>query len=229
MCQKNSVHFALKKSHCRTTGLQDFTCVGESNLVASMNLTASLVVKLDLVRETGTQDAEQCFYGFVSEVTPGLRLNSVNNTIKVGNIAKLSLGGGTPRGLCPSQCKLHSVFRGAKKGLGEREQTIVCPQANPSLRKKCTSLASQPSTSIIYRVSLLCSEQPDNGLYCKLLWSSKPESISTVTTHVVGQLTFEGISFLLQQINYRKKNPKQLFVAIPICSSINFSLKPGLS
>lgn len=78
---------------------------------------------------------------------------------------------------------------------------------------------------IIYRMSLLCSEYSGSGHYCKLLWtrSSKPESISPITAHVVGHLIFEGLSFLLQQINNVKI--LILFAVIPTCISINFSLK----
>lgn len=82
---------------------------------------------------------------------------------------------------------------------------------------------------IIYRAPLLFSDYSDDGLYCKLLWmgSSKPESTSTVTTLIVGHLIFDGLSFLLQQIN----NVKILiiFAVIPTCTSINLSLKVSLS
>ena len=33
-----------------------------------MKLIASLVVKVDLVRDTGAQDAEQCFYGLAEDL-----------------------------------------------------------------------------------------------------------------------------------------------------------------
>lgn len=58
------VLFIPKKSHCRATGLQVFNHLAENNLVASMS--AYLIVKLDLVRDIGAQDAEQCFYGLAS-------------------------------------------------------------------------------------------------------------------------------------------------------------------
>lgn len=81
---------------------------------------------------------------------------------------------------------------------------------------------------IIYRVSLLRLEYSDGGLYYKLLWmcSSTPESISTLTAHVVGYLIFEGLRFLLQQINDAKISI--IFAVIPTCASINFSLQVSL-
>lgn len=60
------MHFTPKKLHRRAAGLQDFTCLAENNLVASMKLIASLIVKLDPMRDTGAKDAEQCFYGLDS-------------------------------------------------------------------------------------------------------------------------------------------------------------------
>lgn len=94
--------------------------------------------------------------------------------------------------------------------------------------KKKMSFTAITTFYIIYRVSLLCSEYPDDGLYCRLLWmhSAKPESISTVPAHVVRHLIYEELSFLFQQINNAKI---LIFAVISTCTSSNFSLKASVS
>lgn len=75
---ENPGHFTPKELHCRATGLQEHTCLAGRNLVVSTTLLFSLY-SLTHWRHKKLSNVFMALS--LTEATPGLNLNVVNNTL----------------------------------------------------------------------------------------------------------------------------------------------------